>query len=110
VDEPHALLELGLFVLFRRLECTLEVVDDRQQLLDEPLGRPRGQARLLAGGALLVVLELGREPLQVVEVLLRLCLGGGKPLIDLGTRSRDIARDLVPLFDLVELFACGIRH
>ena len=43
-------------------------------------------------------------------MLVGLGLGCGEPLVDLGTRSRDMARDLVPLFDLVELLLCGIRH
>jgi len=43
-------------------------------------------------------------------MLLCLRLGEGEPLFDLGIRSRDIARDLIPLFGLVELFPCRIRH
>jgi len=43
-------------------------------------------------------------------MLLCLRLGDCEPLFDLGTRARDMARDLVPLFGLVELFPCRIRH
>src|SRR5436309_2242092 len=107
VHQPHALFELGLLVLLRRLERPLEVVHDRQQLLHEPLGSPGGQTRLLARGALLVVVELGREPLQVVQMLLRLRLGRGELV---ATGSRDMARDPVALLDLVELFLGRIRH
>ena len=72
VDEAHAVLELRLLVLGRGLERALEVVDHRQQLLDEPLGGARDQARLVARRALAVVVELGLEALQRVEVLVAL--------------------------------------
>src|SRR5262249_127504 len=39
VHEANTLLELRLFVLRRSLECTAEVVEDRNQLLDDTLVR-----------------------------------------------------------------------
>ena len=99
VHQPHALFELCLLVLLGRFQRPLEVVHDRQQLLDEPLGRSGRQGRLLARGALLVVLELSSKALQVVQVLLRLRLGGGEPVVP----------DRL-LHHLVQLFLGRIRH
>ena len=72
VDEPDAVLELRLAVLDRRLERPLEVVEHRQQLLDEPLGGARDELLLLARDPLAVVVELGLQPLERVEVLVAL--------------------------------------
>jgi hypothetical protein len=60
-----------------RLERALEVVEDRQELLDEPLVRVRDQPLLVADRALAVVLEVRLGALEQVEVLvaLRLRLG-----------------------------------
>ena len=44
VDEPDAFLQLGLLVLGGSLERALEVVEDRQELLDEALVGTRDQA------------------------------------------------------------------
>ena len=81
VHEANALLELRLLVLVRGHERPLEVVEHGQELLDEPLGGTRDQALLVARGALAVVVELGREALEVVEVLLGLRLGLGEALL-----------------------------
>jgi hypothetical protein len=59
------------------IERTAEVVEDRQQLLHEPLVRTREHRRLLARAALAEVVELRREPLQPVEQLVALGLEGG---------------------------------
>jgi hypothetical protein len=74
VDETHALLELRLLVLLGGGERTLEVVEDRQELTDEPLVRERDVLLALAGGTLLVVLEVGGEPQQPVVLRFRLLL------------------------------------
>jgi hypothetical protein len=74
VHEPDALLELRLLVLLGRSKRPLEVVEHGQQLLDEPLVGPRDQALLVAQDPLAVVLELGRDPLEVVQVLVALGL------------------------------------
>src|SRR5205823_1800846 len=74
VHEPDALLELCLLVLLGGRERALEVVEHGQQLLDEPLVGPRDQALLVAQDPLAVVLELGRDPLEVVQVLVALGL------------------------------------
>ena len=55
-----------------RLERALEVVDHRQQLLDEPLRGARDQICLVARDPLAVVVELGLQPLERVEVLVPL--------------------------------------
>ena len=44
MDEADAVLELRLLVLRRGLERPLEVVEHREELLDEPLVRARDQA------------------------------------------------------------------
>ena len=74
VHEPDALLELRLLVLLGGRERPLEVVEHGQQLLHEPLVGPRDQALLVARDPLAVVLELGRDPLEVVQVLVALGL------------------------------------
>ena len=76
VDEADAVLELRLLVLRGGLERPLEVVEDGQQLLDEPLGRARDQVALLARGALAVVVELGLQAPERVEVLVALAPDG----------------------------------
>src|SRR4029450_8699175 len=72
LQEPNALLQLRLLVLLRGRERPLEVVEDGQQLLHEPLVGPRDQALLVARDPLAVVLELGSDPLEVVQVLFAL--------------------------------------
>jgi hypothetical protein len=48
----------------------------------------RGQARLVARNPLAVVLELGGDPLQVVEVLIPFLLDLREPLLELGLCRR----------------------
>src|SRR5262245_65872149 len=88
MNQPYSFLELRFLMLLGRLERSLEVVHDRQQLLDESLGGPSRESLLLAGGALAVVLELRREPLEFVQV--RLCIGlrGRAQLLVLATSLR----------------------
>ena len=66
------------------LERPLEVVEDRQELADEPLVRVRDESLLLARGALAVVLEVGLDALREVEVLVPL---GQRGLERIGSRS-----------------------
>ena len=82
VHEPDALLELRLLVLLGRAKRALEVVEHGQQLLHEPLVGPRDQALLVAQDPLAVVLELGRDPLEVVQVLVALGLERGELLLE----------------------------
>ena len=58
-----------------RVERPLEIVEHRQQLRHEPLRGPRGESVLVAQRALAVVVEVGREPLEIGEVLVPLGLG-----------------------------------
>ena len=96
VDEANAVLELRLLVVLGGLERAAEVVDHRQELLDEPLVGARDQRLLIARGPLAVVVELRLQALQVVEVLVPL------------------ARDLSELVDLDDfLLLCVVdlfRH
>ena len=70
VDELDALLELRLFVLLGRLDRPLQVVEDRQELLHDPLAGPRDQGFLVARGPLAVVVEVGLDALERVDQLL----------------------------------------
>src|SRR5690348_369295 len=72
MHEPHAVLELRLFVRGRELECTLEIVEHRDELTHQPLVGARGQLLLVARHPLAVVVELGLQTLQRVEVLVTL--------------------------------------
>src|SRR5207237_9536094 len=83
MDKPHPLLELGLFVLLGRFEGALEVVEDGQQLLHERLRRPGRERLLVARGPLAVVVELGLQALERVEVLVALALERLDPLVRL---------------------------
>ena len=75
MDEADALLELRLLVLLGRRERPLEIVEDRDELGDQPLVRELDVLLPLARRPLLVVLEVGGEPQQpVVTCLLRLLL------------------------------------
>ena len=60
------------------VERALEVVEHGQELRDEPLGGAGGERLLVAQRPLAVVVEVGREPLQVGEVLVALRLGLGE--------------------------------
>ena len=80
LDELDALDELRLLVPLGGLERALQVVEDRQQLADEPLVRMRDETLLLAGGALAVVLEVRLDALREVEVLVS--LGRRRPPAD----------------------------
>jgi hypothetical protein len=118
VHEPNALFERRFFVLLGGRQRAFQVVDDREQLLDEPLRGPGRKALLLARDPLAVVLELRREALEVVQVRLSLGLGGGEPLLKrlafCATRFRithRLAFRRVILGHLVELLLCRIdRH
>ncbi len=88
VDEANAFLELGLLVLLGRSERPLEVVEHRQELLHQPLVGARDQALLVTRGPLAVVLEVGRDALEVVQVLVPLGLERRQPLLELCLRRR----------------------
>ena len=74
MHEPNAVLDLPLLVIGRGLERAPEIVEDRDQLLHEPLARTLGERRLLARVPLAEVVELRREPLQAVEELIAVSL------------------------------------
>src|SRR5882762_1673485 len=74
MNKPDAVLDLSLFVLRRSLERTAEVVENRDQLLHEPLVRTLGERRLLARVALAEVVELRGKPLQAIEELIAVSL------------------------------------
>ena len=95
MHEPNAVLELRLLVLLGSAERPLEVVEDGQELLDQPLVGARDQALLIARRPLAVVVELGLDALERVDQLL--VLGPqGLGLVDL---------DLLDLLDLPSLFS-----
>ena len=56
----------------RMRERALEVVEDRDELLHEPLVGARGQLLLVARHPLAVVVELGLQALERVEILVAL--------------------------------------
>ena len=96
MDETNAVLELGLLVLRRSLERTPEVIEDRDQLLDEALVRTLGQRRVLARVALAEVVELRCETLEPVEQLVALGLESGDLVAALfRTCLRDCPWDLL---------------
>src|SRR6266550_6377932 len=74
MDEPHPVLDLALLMLRSSLERAPEIVEDRDQLLHEPLVRTLGKRSLLACVPLAVVVELRGEPLQPVEELVAVSL------------------------------------
>ena len=74
-----ALEHLRVLVVLGRVERALEVVEHGQELGDDPLPGAREELRLLAHDALAVVVEVGRDPTQVVEVLVPLPLGVLQP-------------------------------
>src|SRR5919198_1100171 len=78
MDEAYALLELGLLMLLGGFERALEVVQHGQELAHESLGRPNRARRFVARGPLAVVVELGLQPLERVEVLVALARHLGK--------------------------------
>ena len=67
VHEPDSVLELRLLVIRGGLERPPEIVEDRDQLLDEPFVGALGKRRLLARIALAEVVELRGEPLEPIE-------------------------------------------
>src|SRR5205823_2706796 len=77
VDQPNALLELCLLVFLGRCESPLEIVEHGQQLLHQPLVGARDQALLVTRDPLAVVLEVGRNALEVVQALVPLRLERG---------------------------------
>ena len=74
-----ALEHLRLLVVLGGIERALEVVEHRQELGGEPLARAGVQLCLLARDALAVVVEVRRDPAQVVHHLLVLALGVLEP-------------------------------
>ena len=101
MHEPNAVLELRLLVLLGSAERPLEVVEDGQELLDQPLVGARDQALLIARRPLAVVVELGLDALERVDQLLVLGPQG------LGLVDLDLL-DLLAVLDLLrhyEVFA-----
>ena len=82
LDELHAVDERRLFVPLGGLERALEVVEDREELLHEPLVGVRDQALLVAQRPLAVVLEVGLRALEEVEVLVALGLRSRERVVD----------------------------
>jgi hypothetical protein len=74
MNKADTVLNLPLFVLRSSFEGATEVVEDRDQLLHEPLVRTLGERRLLACVPLAEVVELRCEPLQAVEELVAVSL------------------------------------
>ena len=72
VDQADAVLQRGRFVLGRRFERPLQVVEHGHEVLHEALGRARDQIAPIARRPLAVVVELGLQALQRVEVLVAL--------------------------------------
>ncbi len=68
LDELDTFDELRLLVALGSLERPLQVVEDRQELADEPLVRVRDESLLLARRTLAVVLEVRLDALGEVEV------------------------------------------
>ena len=101
MDEPDAVLELRLLVLLGGLERSLQVVEDRQKLLDDPLAGPRDQALLIARGPLAVVVEVGLETLERVDQLLVL-VSERLQLVELGLL---VHRLLLGVLDLLGHYA-----
>ena len=79
VHERDALGDVLLVVHLEGVHRTLEVVEHGQQIADQPLARPLGQALLLARDALLVVVELGRHAAHAVEIAVAVGLRLGEP-------------------------------
>jgi len=92
VRETHALFELRLLMLHRGLERTLEIVEDRQQVLHKPFVRERDELLPLPQRALAEVVEVGGCPLPAVDRLVALGRESGETI-------------LAALLDLL-LFAC----
>ena len=83
-----ALEHLRVLVVLGRVERALEVVEHGQELDDDPLAGAREELRLLSHHALAVVVEVGCDPTQVVEVLVPLPLGVLQPRKQLVLRCR----------------------
>ena len=88
LHELHALGDLRLLVVLGGVERPLEVVEHGQELADERLRGPRRLHLGLAGDPLSVVVEVGREPAQVVQVLLGATVGVGEIGLDVGVGLR----------------------
>jgi len=86
VHERDAVGDRLLVGGLERGQRPLEVVEDGQQVVEEPLGGPPAQLLVLAGDALLVVVELRGDAAQRVEVLIALALGAREGVELLGRR------------------------
>jgi hypothetical protein len=67
LEAPH--YRFAWIVFASRSESSLEIVDDRQQSLDDAEARAFDELGLLADDALAVVLEVGLQPLELVETI-----------------------------------------
>ena len=91
VDESYALLELHLLVNLRRFQCPFQVVEHRQELLHEPLGRTRDQRLVVARRPLAEVVEVGGDALEVGDGAVPRRLHLRELLLQLGLRDRHFA-------------------
>ena len=74
---------LLLLVLRGGHERSLEVVEHRQELLHQPLVGARDQSFLVTRAPLAVVVEVGRDPLEVGDALVALRLDLGESPLEL---------------------------
>ena len=104
-DQLQAGDQLALLVPRRGLEGAAHVVHDRQQRLDDVLGGAQAQLVALAPDALAVVLELGLEAPEVVEVVVAL---GGEARRLARSARRSGRRPRRPRGGLARA-SCGVR-
>jgi hypothetical protein len=72
---PDSLEHLRIVVLLGCVQRALEIVEDGQELLDETFVRTSHDRGLIARDALAEVVEVGGDPLQLIQVLVALGLG-----------------------------------
>ena len=96
LDELDALDELCLLMPLGSFERAFQVIENRQELADEPLVRMCDEPLLLARGALAVVLEVRLDALGEVEICVPLGQRGFERIgsRSLGLRLLDLLVDL----------------
>ena len=75
MDQCHAIGDGIVLGGFKRLECALKIVKNRQEVTQATFGCALAQLLVLTRHALLVIVEFGCESSQLIEIVVAIALG-----------------------------------
>jgi hypothetical protein len=92
------------------VDRAFEIIEDREQLLDDPLAGTRDQVTLVARHAPAVVLELGLEPLRRLEMSGSLRTGGLELTLEIVAAKVELRAEVVREFRIDRVVVVTTAH